>query len=179
LLCSAFCTADRFYIQTFSRLNLDPAIRPRTFLFCDIALFLFAGIYIHRGERLRLLYKLYRMRGQVFFIVSSASGISAWTRCSMKNINEKDCAPRVFGSTRAETAGVTRYLLYERCEHASHFSVCVLHSWLNEITRANTCMRITHGKISTNLNINSNLKILTCSHRIDFTFKYQIRIWKE
>lgn len=43
--------------------------------FCDTALFLFADIYIHRGERLRLLYKLYRMRGQVFFIVSSASGI--------------------------------------------------------------------------------------------------------
>lgn len=174
MLYSAFCTADRFYIQTFPGLNLEPAIRPRTFLFCDISLSSSSQTFIFIAASVSASFTNYIGWGDRSFSSFLPLLASAWTRCSMKNINEKGCAPQVFGSTRAETAGATRYLLYEKCEHASHFSVCVLHSWLNEVTQTNTCMRVTHGKICTNLNMNGDLKISTCSHSIDFTFKYQV-----
>jgi len=92
--------------EPFHVLNLNPAIRP--FLFARrhrAALFPLADIYIHRGERLRLLYKLYRMRGQVFFIVSSASGIGVDETLDEKYHLKRVVRSRLFGSAGAESNG--------------------------------------------------------------------------
>lgn len=158
--CSAFCAPDRFYIQTFPRLNLDPTIRPCSFLFATpLSSSSQAFIFIAAGVSTS--FTNYIGWGDISFSSFLPLLASAWTRCSMKNIIEKGCAPREYSDLPGrKLQGATRYLLYERCEHASHFSVRVLHSWLNEVTRANAYVRVAaHVKICTDLSMNDNMKI--------------------
>lgn len=95
------------------------------FFLCPRAPLLLAGIYIHHGERLRLLYKLYRMRGQVFFIVSSASGIGVDETLDEKYHWKELCAVTIRICRGGNCGGATRYLLlWKVWACILFFSVC-------------------------------------------------------